>query len=213
MRTTLTKTNAPTLLILLLIPLFVFSGCGGDGDEASERTSSSTQIIDLALQADGTLSVGGKPVSMETLEQRMQEEIDPEAPRAVVRVSGENALPMRRLFAVQDRLRAHGLASMLYTSSGGDELPLILPSGNAPPMDEEHLAHVHLDGVGVVSMDGDAITLNEVEEGVADRLAGDEHLVVALDIDPQATYEDFVRVLGAVQRAEAPRIQLNQRAE
>jgi biopolymer transport protein ExbD len=165
------------------------------------------------LHADGTLLVNGDPGSAEDAGRRVEAVRDPDVPRAVVRITGENALGMHLLFAVQNQLRAQGLTRMLYASSTGDELPLILPPGDVPPVDEEHLAHVHLDGVGVVSMEGNPTTLSEIEEGIADRLAGDEHLVVALDIHPDATYGDFVRVLGAVQRAEASRIQLNERAE
>lgn len=50
-----------------------------------------------------------------------------------------------------------------------------------------------------------------VRRVIADRMARDHHLVVALDPDPEASYGAFIRTFDAVKQAKADRIQLNVR--
>jgi biopolymer transport protein ExbD len=115
---------------------------------------------------------------------------------------------MGDLSAVHDRLRSRGLVNVMYKGASGEELSLILPAADQEPP-EEHVVRIRLSAAGAVTLDGAAIEPDAIESSIADGLARDEHLVVAIDAKPNATYADFFRVFREVKRADASRIQVN----
>jgi biopolymer transport protein ExbD len=207
----LSRTVLLTSLCLALAAL-TSAGCQQrSGDEAQTESPShhDTQIIDLALQAGG-LSLDGTPVGLDELGPRLEQVVDPEMPTVVIRVSGADVLPMGSLFAVQDRLEASGLRNMIYKTASGEELTLILPPPDTTvPGGEEHLARVRVSESGKVTVDGNETAGEEIQQAISSRLAGDDELVVVLALDPDATYGDFTRVLGAAKQAKAQRILLS----
>jgi len=209
--------SSPVVLLTCLCLGFAAltsAGCqrrSGDDTQAGSPSHHDTQIIDLALQAGG-IRIDGAPVDLDGLGPKLEQVADPEMPTVAVRVSGADVLPMRALFAVQDRLQAAGLRNMIYKTASDEELTLILPPPDAEvPGGEEHLARVQVSESGRVTVDGNEAAGGAVQEAIAARLAGDDRLVVVLDLDRNATYGDFTRVLGAAKRAKAQRIVVSER--
>lgn len=202
----------PAWLLLLVLPLF--PGCASDsGHDTTTGSEHQPQIIDVSLGAGGAVAVEGKTVSRETFGTAVQQAVDPEWSTVVVRITADDDYPMGDLSAIQDELRARGLVNTVYKGAAGQELALILPAADRamPQVPAEHLARLQVVAGGGVQLDGVMVEPATITRMIAGRMARDDRLVVALDMDPAADYGDFIRTFDAVKQAKATRIQLNVR--
>lgn len=193
--------------VLLLAPLLFLPAC------QSESQSQDLQYIELIILEPDGLLVDGRQSSLEDLPLTMGQVVDPSRSRVVTRVSCANQLPMARLHAVQDELRSQGLFNISYRTDSDEELTLVLPPADykaqIDQIPTEHFANLYIDASGRLTLEGTNARYEELEEMISGRLANDDHLIVSIDTDPEATYGDFIRAFGAAKQANAPRIHLN----
>lgn len=193
--------------VLLLVPLLILPAC------QSRSQSDDLQYVELSILEGNGILVEGKQSSLGTLAMTLEQVIDPDWSPVVMRVSCADELPIGRLQAVHRALRSQGLINMSYRTASDDELTLVLPTPDfnerLRELPSEDFATLHIDASGTVTLEGDATGYAEIKDEVTDRLDRNDHLVVSIDMDPGATYGDFIRVLGAAKEAKAPRIHLN----
>lgn len=209
------KHGFPACFWILFLMLPGLPGCtshSGD-DTAAGSGHSSAQFIEVSLNGGDAMAVNGVATSREDFANTVQQTVDPERSTVVIRITAEDTCPMGELAAVQDGLRDRGLLNLVYRGAAGQELALILPAADQPlpPVPAEHLARLQVVAGGRISLDGVAVEPETVRRMIADRVARDDHLVVALDLDPDASYGTFIRTFDAVKQAKADRIQLNVR--
>ena len=193
--------------VLLLFPVLILPAC------QSQSSHGEVQFIDMSLQGGDEILIAGNRTTLESLPGTLAQVVDPSRSHVVIRVDCRDSLPMNRLHQVQRGLCAQGLVNMSYRTRSGDELTLILPTDDmreqVKQIPSRHIATLRLAASGNMTLDG-VETKNDAVEGlIAGRLADNDRLIVSIDLDPNATYGDFIRVFGATKRANAPRIHLN----
>jgi biopolymer transport protein ExbD len=89
-------------------------------------------------------------------------------------------------------------------------MPLLLPRAGATAMrvPPENVAVVQAFAGGLVTLDGEQVTLERLHDGLRRRALDNPGLIVSVETDERARYQVLVDVLDELQRARATRISL-----
>jgi len=89
-------------------------------------------------------------------------------------------------------------------------IPLVLPRPGASPVriSPDDVLVIHTSASGLVTLDGQPVTLREIEPRVRQRIGANPGLIVSVSTDPAAQYRSLVDVLDELGKARATRISL-----
>jgi biopolymer transport protein ExbD len=108
------------------------------------------------------------------------------------------------LFDVQRDLQKRDLLKVNYNSDLPDAMPLMLPSKQleekATSIPDEDIAVVNARGNGEIIFNKTKVSSKDLPAEVKKSVGQNDHLVVSIQMDLDATYEDYVTVLDAVKK-------------
>jgi biopolymer transport protein ExbD len=151
---------------------------------------------------------GATQTTLDDLGALLRSQIDEEQP--VITIDCAEDVLMESLYQVHAILRAAGTYKVRYKGSGSPPVPLELPSKElmqkAQSIPAEHVAHLAVAAGGRCTLDAATIDTSDVRALVGERAAADDLLIVSLRMAPDATYGQYLRILGQLKAAHAHRV-------
>jgi biopolymer transport protein ExbD len=205
------KIRMTALVISLMVAIMSLSWYHGTANPPAPEHFDQSRI-NVSLSSGKQVTVDGKKSELEKLGKILLEDIDNKD--AVINLVCADDVPMSTLFQVHAILRGADMLKVSYSGLGGKNVPLKLPDERiiekARSIPAEDLAELMVYPGGKCTLDGMKIKPASIHKHVAERLAGNDHLVVSLTMDEAATYGQYVQVLQELRTAQANRIFINE---
>jgi len=90
-------------------------------------------------------------------------------------------------------------------------LPPLAEDAEEVKMKQKNIAKIRVSQDGNIDFDGEIVGLRELRRSLQEKLAGNDKMVVSLETDPRASYQNMIDVLDEIQLAGATRISLKSR--
>jgi biopolymer transport protein ExbD len=159
------------------------------------------------------VATNGNKTSLDGFQKAMEKAVAGKEDKVVVAMSCDDGVPMGMVFKVHRHLREMGLMKMSYVTSAGNNLTLALPpfdyEKRLNEIAKEHISTLALKGGGVMLLDGESLKTVQLGDEVKKLFTLDDKHILSIKISEEATYGDFVTVLGIAKSADATRILIN----
>jgi len=169
--------------------------------------------IDVSITGPEKIVVAGSPATLATFGDAIENAVGGAPDRHVINLICDNDVPMGVVFDVQRELQNRDLLKISYNSDLPQAMPLVLPSKEleekVKSIPDEDIVIVGVRGKDTVLLNSTEISANNLSDEVKNSLRKNDHLIFAIDMDRDATYGDFVKVLHAVKEGDATRILIN----
>ena len=209
-------------LLAFILPLSWY--CGGpetrqvlnaDSEAASLDKYKDMQIVRIAVQADGEITVDGELTSLEDLGTTLDGITGDDKAKDLVVLASEGAVTMDLIRKIQETLVEMDLRRIVYEKGAGDSegLTLVLPSESdqkrLEQIPEEHIAILEVGAALQTSLDGEPIDLFDIPEAVKARISEDPHLIVVIRSSGTSAFDDFATALALAKKGGATRIAID----
>lgn len=205
-------------LIIFILPLSWY--CGEANTDAKQVESPQNIVSEIPECFDrievytccGKIEVDGKPTEFADLAGTLENKTgNPDSTIIVIRA--DNETHMGTVYDIQLVLVDLGLLKVVYEGMAGEGLPLRLPvkkdGGRPGDLPERNLAVIYLDKSGGVSVRGERLESSKLGARVKAELAENEFVVFSIQTERDASFEEFLEVLGETKKAGATRIAID----
>jgi biopolymer transport protein ExbD len=205
-------------LIILILPLSWY--CGEANTEAKQVETPQDILSGISECFDrievytccGKMEVDGKPTEFANLARTLEDKTgNPDSTIVVLRA--DNETHMGTVYDIQLVLVDLGLLKVVYAGMAGEGLPLRLPvqkdADRLEGLIERNLAVIYLDKSGGVSVRGERLETSKLGARVKAELAENEFVVFSIQTERDASFEEFLEVLGETKKAGATRIAID----
>jgi beta-lactamase regulating signal transducer with metallopeptidase domain/biopolymer transport protein ExbD len=209
-------------LLVFVLPLSWY--CGGpetgqgldaDTQAAYQARYEGMHILQIAVRADGEITVDGEVTALEDLGRRLDDITGDNKEKVLIILVSEDDVMMDMIREIQDTLVEMDLRKIVYAkeAGGSEDLTLVLPSESdqerLEQIPQEHIAILQVGGGLQASLDGEPIDLFDIPEAVKARISEDPHLIVVIRSSGASGFDDFATVLALAKKGGATRISVD----
>jgi beta-lactamase regulating signal transducer with metallopeptidase domain/biopolymer transport protein ExbD len=209
-------------LFAFILPLSWYCGGPETGQDPKANLEAASlgkykgmQIVQVAVKADGKITVDGNATTLEDLGRALDGVTGGDTEKTLVVLTSADGVMMNVIREIQDILVEKNLRKVIYDkdAAGFDDLTLILPSESdqkrLEQIPKEHIAVLEMGPASRASLDGKALDLFDIPKAIKARISEDPYLIVVIRSPGTSPFDDFATALALAKKGGATRISID----
>ena len=216
---TLSLKKISGIFLVLLTGIFIFSSyVSGKVHESTQSKQADDHLtVNISVDKNNDIFIDEAKIAGEEFKAVMEKLTRGSTETAVIELTFNPDATMQQVFKIQQQLQELNLLRVHYSDETSKGLNLQLPgmdvASKLEKIDKKDILNISIQPDGSVLGNNLILDKTVIEKFIRENLKKNEYLIVAISIDPETRYEDYIHVLDQVKRAQAKRVVIDNRSD
>jgi biopolymer transport protein ExbD len=197
-------------VLFFLIAILSTSWYFGEASAKLSNKGLGQFVVRIEVNADHEIFVNDKKTTRDNLKSKLEWVTQGQRESAIIDLRFDPDVTMQNVFYIQHTLQDLNILNVKYTNVAGKGLNLTLPpslsADKIQKIDKKDILDIYLNGNKIYISNEREIRASSLEQYIRESLEKNEFLIINIHPDSQSHYQDFVKLLDEVYKAEAKRV-------